>query len=96
MLFGIAYSDDVEKAQKILENILEEHKDILEDPEPQVRVHELGESSVNLTVRPWVKTNDYWETYWAITKEVKLRFDREGISIPFPQRDVHLFEHKSD
>jgi len=96
LLFGIAYSDDVEKAQKILEDILEKYEAILDDPEPVVRVHELGESSVNFTVRPWVKTKDYWETYWAITKEVKLQFDKEGISIPFPQRDVHLFEQKAD
>jgi small conductance mechanosensitive channel len=96
MTFGIAYSDDVEKAQKVLEDLLHEHEDVLDDPEPTVRVHELGESSVNFNVRPWVKTNDYWETYWAITKEVKLRFDREGISIPFPQRDVHLFEQKPE
>lgn len=96
MIFGIAYTDDVEKAQKVLEDLLQEHEDVLDDPEPAVRVHELGESSVNFTVRPWVKTNDYWETYWAITKEVKLRFDKEGISIPFPQRDVHLFEQKPE
>lgn len=96
MIFGIAYSDDVEKAQKVLEDLLQEHEDVLDDPEPAVRVHELGESSVNFTVRPWVKTKDYWETYWSITKEVKLRFDREGISIPFPQRDVHLFEQKPE
>ena len=96
MIFGIAYSDDVEKAQRILEQILDEDESVLDDPEPMVRVHELGESSVNFTVRPWVRTNDYWETYWEITKKVKLRFDKEGISIPFPQRDVHLFEHKSD
>lgn len=96
MLFGIAYSDDVEKAQRILEQILDEDETVLDDPEPMVRVHELGESSVNFAVRPWVRTSDYWETYWEITKKVKLRFDKEGISIPFPQRDVHLFEHKAD
>lgn len=96
MQFGIAYSDDVEKAQRILQQILEEDETVLDDPEPMVRVHELGESSVNFIVRPWVRTNDYWETYWELNKKVKLRFDKEGISIPFPQRDVHLFEHKSD
>ena len=57
-----------------------------------IRLHELGDSSVNFIVRPWVKTEDYWETYWAITREVKMRFDEEGVSIPFPQRDVHLYQ----
>ena len=55
-----------------------------------VRLHELADSSVNFVVRPWVKTDDYWDVYWDVTREVKLRFDREGISIPFPQRDVHI------
>ena len=56
-----------------------------------VKLHELGESSVNFAVRPWVNTDDYWDTYWDITRAVKVRFDAEGVSIPFPQRDVHLF-----
>ena len=73
-------------------DILEKHESVLDDPEPVVRVHELGESSVNFAVRPWVKTSDYWETFWDLTREVKLRFDKEGISIPFPQRDVHVKE----
>ena len=96
MTFGISYSDDIEKAQRVLEQILEEDERVLDDPEPVVRVHALGESSVDFAVRPWVKTDDYWETYWDTTKKVKLRFDQEGISIPFPQRDVHLFEQKPD
>jgi small conductance mechanosensitive channel len=94
LAFGISYGDDIEKAQKILEELLKQDETVLDDPEPVVRVHELGDSSVSFIVRPWVKTEDYWETYWAITKAVKLRFDKEGISIPFPQRDVHLFEQK--
>ncbi|UCH40590.1 MAG: mechanosensitive ion channel, partial [Gammaproteobacteria bacterium] len=68
------------------------HESVLDDPEPIVRVHELGDSSVNFAVRPWVKTDDYFETYWSITRAVKMRFDEEGISIPFPQRDVHLYK----
>jgi small conductance mechanosensitive channel len=96
LAFGISYGDDIEKAQKILEELLKQDETVLDDPEPVVRVHELGDSSVSFIVRPWVKTEDYWETYWAITKAVKLRFDKEGISIPFPQRDVHLFEQKPD
>ncbi|MFZ9037795.1 MAG: mechanosensitive ion channel family protein [Gammaproteobacteria bacterium] len=92
MVFGISYSDDIPKTEKILQEILESHESVLDDPEPIVRVHELGDSSVNFAVRPWVKTDDYFETYWAITRAVKMRFDEEGISIPFPQTDVHLYK----
>lgn len=94
LMFGISYADDIEKAERVLREIVEEHEAVLDSPEPMIRVHELGESSVNIIVRPWVKTSDYWETYWDLTKAVKLRFDKEGISIPFPQRDVHVIEHK--
>jgi len=90
MVFGIGYSDDIAKAQKILEEILANHEAVLKDPAPVVRVHELGDSSVNFVVRPWVETENYWEVYWDITRSVKERFDAEGVSIPFPQRDVHL------
>jgi small conductance mechanosensitive channel len=90
LVFGISYSDDIPKAEKILSDILEEHERILDDPEPVVRLHELADSSVNFVVRPWVRTDDYWDVYWDVTREVKLRFDREGISIPFPQQDVHI------
>jgi len=68
---------------------------VLDDPESIVRLHNLGESSVEFAVRPWVKTDDYWDVYWDITREVKIRFDAEGISIPFPQRDVHVIEEKA-
>jgi small conductance mechanosensitive channel len=89
--FGIAYDDDVEKAERVLTEIVESHDKVLDDPKPNVRLHTLGDSSVNFIVRPWVKTGDYWDVYWDLMREVKLRFDREGISIPFPQRDVHLY-----
>jgi small conductance mechanosensitive channel len=92
MVFGIGYSDDIAKAQKILEEILANHEAILKDPEPVVRVHELGDSSVNFVVRPWVATEHYWDVYWDVTRSVKERFDAEGVSIPFPQRDVHLHQ----
>ena len=92
MVFGIGYSDDIAKAQKILEEILENHEAILKDPEPVVRVHELGDSSVNFVVRPWVETENYWDVYWHVTRSVKERFDAEGVSIPFPQRDVHMHQ----
>ncbi|MDH3901512.1 MAG: mechanosensitive ion channel family protein, partial [Gammaproteobacteria bacterium] len=90
LVFGIAYDDDMEKAQQIMEQVVSENAMVLKDPEPVIRVHELADSSVNFVCRPWVKTEDYWEAYWALTRAVKERFDREGISIPFPQRDVHM------
>ncbi len=91
MMFGIGYADDIEKTERVLADIVDSHPAILKDPEPMVHLHELGDSSVNFIVRPWVKTDDYWPVYWDITRAVKLRFDEEGISIPFPQRDVHLY-----
>ena len=90
MVFGIGYSDDLLKAESILTEIVTTHPAVLRTPEPNIRVHTLNTSSVDFIVRPWVKTDDYWDVYWDVTKEVKLRFDREGISIPFPQQDVHL------
>lgn len=90
MVFGISYSDDIPKAESLLNDILKSHDRILDEPEPIVRVHRLGESSVDFVVRPWVKVDDYWEVYWDVTRTVKLRFDEEGVSIPFPQRDVHV------
>ena len=90
MVFGIGYSDDVDKAAAVLHEVLAAHESVLEEPESSVEVHELGDSSVNFIVRPWVKTEDYWRVYWDLTRAVKKRFDEEGISIPFPQRDVHV------
>jgi small conductance mechanosensitive channel len=89
--FGIGYDDDIDRAQAILEQIVEEHPMTLEKPEPTIRVMTLADSSVNFICRPWAKTADYWDVYWDITKEVKQRFDAAGIGIPFPQRDVHLY-----
>ncbi len=90
MVFGIGYADDLLKAESVLLDIITSHPSVLKAPEPTVKVHTLNTSSVDFIVRPWVKTDDYWDVYWDVTKEVKLRFDREGISIPFPQQDVHL------
>jgi small conductance mechanosensitive channel len=95
MVFGISYSDDIPHAERVLKEIVEAHERVLEDPEPIVRLHNLGESSVDFVVRPWAETDDYWDVYWDVTREVKMRFDAEGISIPFPQRDVHVFEQKT-
>ncbi|TDE48891.1 mechanosensitive ion channel family protein [Vibrio alginolyticus] len=90
MVFGIGYADDLLKAESVLSDIITSHPSVLRTPEPMIKVHILNTSSVDFIVRPWVKTDDYWDVYWDVTKEVKLRFDREGISIPFPQQDVHL------
>ncbi|HIF9409959.1 TPA: mechanosensitive ion channel domain-containing protein [Photobacterium damselae] len=90
MIFGISYSDDIELTEKVLHEIVESHESVLRSPEPTIKLHTLNSSSVDFIVRPWVKTEDYWDVYWDITREVKMRFDREGISIPFPQQDVHL------
>lgn len=92
--FGISYDDDMKKAQKILSDIVKKHKLVLKEPEPFVRVGELGDSSVNFTVRIWTKTQDYWTVYFDVTENVKERFDKEGISIPYPQTDLHLYQKK--
>jgi len=92
LVFGIGYGDDIEKAEKVLTEVVSAHPAVLDEPETLIKVHELGDSSVNFIVRPWVNTDDYWDTYWDLTRAVKLRFDAEGISIPFPQRDVHLIK----
>ena len=92
LVFGISYSDDIPKAERVLAAILTYHERVLDDSEPMVRLHTLGASSVDFVVRPWVKVDDYWDVYWDVTRTVKLRFDEEGVSIPFPQRDVHVYQ----
>jgi len=89
MVFGIGYDDDLLKAKEILNRILSEDERIFADPAPTVAVGELADSSVNFNVRPWCKTSDYWGVYGDIHEKVKLTFDAEGISIPYPQMDVH-------
>ena len=88
--FGIGYGDDIEHTERVLHDIIDSHELILKKPAALIKLHTLGESSVNFIVRPWAKTEDYWEVYWDLMREVKMRFDREGISIPFPQRDIHV------
>lgn len=90
LVFGIAYEDDIEHAQRVMEEVVSNHEQVLKQPETVIRVHELGDSSVNFVCRPWVKTEDYWDVYWDLIEQVKQRFDKEGISIPYPQRDVHM------
>jgi len=94
MVFGIGYGDDLKKAKAVLEEMVNSHELILKDPAPVVAVSELGDSSVNFVVRPWVKSADFWAVKFGFTEAVKLRFDKEGISIPFPQMDVHV--HKDN
>jgi len=94
LTFGISYSDDIDKAKAILLDVVENYDAVLKDPAPNIRVGSLGESSVDLLCRPWVRTDDYWDAYWDLTEIVKKRFDEEGITIPFPQRDVHMQEPK--
>jgi small conductance mechanosensitive channel len=95
MVFGIGYADDLLKAKGLLEQVLAEDGRILKDPPPTVAVLELADSSVNFAVRPYVKVADYWTVLFDTTEKVKLLFDQEGVSIPFPQQDVHLFQEKS-
>ena len=90
MEFSISYHDDVDLASQILTEVVASHELVLETPEPVIRMHRLGDSSIDFVVRPWAKTADYWTVYWDLLRNVKRRFDAEGITIPFPQRDIHL------
>jgi small conductance mechanosensitive channel len=90
MVFGIGYDDDIKKAKDVLIELINDDDRILKDPEAVVAVSELADSSVNFVVRPWVKSADYWGVMFDFTEAVKLRFDKEGISIPYPQQDLHL------
>jgi small conductance mechanosensitive channel len=92
LVYGISYGDDLLKAKRILREIVEADERVAKDPIPEVAVKELGDSSVNFAVRPYVRVRDEVPVTFHITEQVKLRFDAEGISIPFPQRDVHLFQ----
>ena len=94
MVFGIGYEDDANKAKAILERIVAEHDMVLGEPEPVIQLHELADSSVNFICRPWVNTDDYWQVHWDVIQQVKVEFDREGISIPYPQQDIHI--HQAD
>ena len=92
MVFGISYGDHIPKAKTILENILKNDPRVLKDPEFTVAVSELGDSSVNFVVRPYVKVENYWGVYFDVTEKVKMTFDENNVSIPFPQRDLHLYQ----
>jgi len=93
MVFGIGYSDDIDKAKKVINEVLSADARVLKEPAPQIVVSELEDSSVNFNVRPWVKTSDYWGLYFDTTETIKKKFDEQNISIPFPQRDVHMHQN---
>jgi small conductance mechanosensitive channel len=90
MTFGIGYNDNIEQAEKVMQKILVDNPLVLKDPAPAIAITELADSSVNFNCRPWVKTADYWTVYADVTRAVKEAFDKEGISIPYPQMDIHL------
>ena len=92
MVFGVAYDDDLKAAKELLRSIILADDRVLSDPEPVVAVSELADSSVNFIVRPWVKSADYWPVLWDTTEKVKLEFDAQGLSIPYPQMDIHMPE----
>lgn len=93
LVYSISYNDDIRRAREIIESVLAEDERILKDPAPTVGVLELAANSVNLAVRPWVATPDYWDVYFTLNERMKQRFDAEGIRIPFPQREVHMYQH---
>lgn len=92
MTFGISYGDDVLKAKEVIHQVIATDDRILKNPPPDVFVSEHADSSVNFVVRPWVHPDHYWDVYFHMHEQLKLAFDREGISIPFPQRDIHVFK----
>jgi len=96
MIVGVSYDDDYDKVQQILQDIIANESRILEDPAAKIGIMEFADSSVNFVFRPWVKTAEYWDVYFDLNETIKKRFDEEGISIPFPQRDVHVFEEKEE
>jgi len=96
LVVGIGYDDDIKKAKELLTQIVNANEKVLKDPAVTVAVSELADSSVNFVVRPWVNTPDYWDVKFDLTETIKNRFDEEGISIPYPQTDVHLYKMKKE
>jgi small conductance mechanosensitive channel len=95
LVFGVSYGDDLDKVKRVIGEVLAEEQRLLKDPEPVVGLLSLGDSSVNFAVRPWVRSSEYWPVFFDLQEAMKKRFDKEGISIPFPQRDVHLYQQAS-
>ena len=95
MVMGIGYDDDIDKAKKVMADVVAADERVLKEPAPLIALVELADSSVNFVVRPWVKADDYWTVKFEITEKIKKAFDAEGINIPYPQQDVHLYNHKT-
>ena len=95
LVFGVGYGDDLDHVKRVITQVLAEEPRLLKDPEPVIAVLNLGESSVDFAVRPWVNSSDYWGVYFDLQEKMKKRFDQEGISIPFPQRDLHVYQEAS-
>ena len=89
--FNIGYTTDIDQAMDVLRDIVNSHPMVLKKPEAKIKVGELGDSAVSIICRPWTSSSNYWDVYWDITKEVKERFNAEGIDIPYHQQDVHLY-----
>ena len=94
MIVGIGYESDIDKAKEIMEDIAANDDRVLKDPATTIAVVELADNSVNFVFRPWANASDYWNVWFDLTEQVKKRFDEAGISIPYPQRDIHVYEHK--
>lgn len=92
LVAGVSYGDDIVKVKKILQEILDNEPRILPEPAPTIGLMEMGDSSINFAFRPWVKVEDYWDLFFDLQERIKIRFDEENVTIPFPQRDVHLFK----
>jgi small conductance mechanosensitive channel len=90
MSFHVSYEDDLEHAERTLTAICADHPKVLSEPESLIKVHELGKSSIEFAVRPWVRTEDYWEVYWDLTREVRRRFVEEGLTTPIPRQDIRV------
>jgi small conductance mechanosensitive channel len=95
LVIGIGYDDDIKLARDLITQVLEQDETILKDPAPTVMLLELGSSSVDFAVRPWVKSGDYWTTRAALLEAIKASFDKGGVSIPYPQQDIHLFQESA-
>lgn len=92
LVFGVSYDDDLKKAKEILTKLVQSDDRILKDPAPVIAVSELGESSVNLVCRPWVRPSDYWGVRFDLTENAKFELEKNGLTIPYPQRDLHVYE----